>query len=79
MSDIIDTLFRSDAKVAIEAPTGTGKTFSYLVSAIYHALQEGSQVCIATSTKVLQKQIYEKDLVFLKDQLPFSFSYVKLM
>lgn len=79
MSDIVDKMFTSDAKVAVEAPTWTWKTFSYLVSALRYAKTHNVQVWISTSTKVLQKQIYEKDLSFLKEHLPFHFTYTKLM
>lgn len=79
MSDIVDKVFTKQSKVAIEAPTWTWKTFSYLVSALIHCKKCASQVCIATQTKVLQKQIYDQDLAFLKEYLPFSFSYIKLM
>lgn len=41
----------------IEAPTGTGKTFGYLVPAIAWARATGRAVAIATHSKVLQNQV----------------------
>ncbi len=45
-------------KVVIEAGTGTGKTFAYLVP----ALLGGKKTIISTGTKALQDQLYHRDL-----------------
>lgn len=42
----------------VEAGTGTGKTFAYLVP----ALLSGARVIISTGTRTLQDQLYSKDL-----------------
>jgi ATP-dependent DNA helicase DinG len=44
--------------VVVEAGTGTGKTFAYLVP----ALLSGSRVLISTGTRTLQDQLFSKDL-----------------
>src|SRR6201986_2009571 len=44
--------------VVVEAGTGTGKTFAYLVP----ALLCGSRVLISTGTRTLQDQLFSKDL-----------------
>ncbi len=44
--------------LAVEAGTGTGKTFAYLVP----ALLCGARVLISTGTRTLQDQLYHKDL-----------------
>lgn len=49
----------------IEAGTGTGKTFAYLVP----ALVAGRRVIISTGTKNLQDQLFERDLPRLLDAL----------
>ena len=47
---------------ALEAGTGTGKTLAYLISACEYArLNPTRIVVIATSTKNLMRQVYEKD------------------
>jgi ATP-dependent DNA helicase DinG len=47
--------------LVVEAGTGTGKTFAYLVP----ALLSGKRVLISTGTRTLQDQLYAKDLPLL--------------
>ena len=55
--------YDSKAVAAIEAGTGIGKSFAYLVPALYAAFDDPSdRTVIATSTINLQKQLLEKDL-----------------
>ncbi|MBI5136248.1 MAG: ATP-dependent DNA helicase [Nitrospirae bacterium] len=49
-----------------EAGTGTGKTFAYLVP----ALLSGKRVVVSTGTRLLQDQVFGKDLVALERVLP---------
>jgi ATP-dependent DNA helicase DinG len=44
--------------LTVEAGTGTGKTFAYLVP----ALLSGARVLVSTGTRTLQDQLYAKDL-----------------
>src|SRR3979490_2516099 len=44
--------------LVVEAGTGTGKTFAYLVP----ALLSGARVLISTGTRTLQDQLFAKDL-----------------
>ncbi|HUO82065.1 MAG TPA: ATP-dependent DNA helicase [Gammaproteobacteria bacterium] len=44
--------------LVVEAGTGTGKTFAYLVP----ALRSGRRVIISTGTRALQDQLYRRDL-----------------
>ena len=48
-----------------EAGTGTGKTFAYLVP----ALLSGGRVMIATGTRTLQDQLFERDLPRVREAL----------
>jgi len=59
----------------VEAGTGTGKTFAYLVPCII----SGRRVVVATATKTLQDQLANKDLPFLTEHLdhPFTFAMLK--
>lgn len=56
-SAIADTMDGGGALV-IEAGTGVGKTFAYLVP----ALLSGAKVLISTATKTLQDQLFRRDL-----------------
>jgi ATP-dependent DNA helicase DinG len=49
------------APLVVEAGTGTGKTFAYLVP----ALLSGRRVLISTGTRTLQDQLFNKDLPLL--------------
>lgn len=78
MSYAIKEVLFENKKIAIEAPTGVGKTFAYLIPSILKSLSSGEQVVISTNTKALQDQIFYKDLAFLEQHLPYDFSYSKL-
>ncbi|HEX2547526.1 MAG TPA: ATP-dependent DNA helicase [Ramlibacter sp.] len=51
--------------LVVEAGTGVGKTFSYLVP----ALLSGERVLLSTATKTLQDQLFARDLPRLADAL----------
>ena len=65
-------------KVVIEAGTGVGKTFAYLLGVYLGQkdCKEKKQVIISTNTIALQEQLMEKDLPDLKKLIGDSFSYV---
>ncbi|MBO4410405.1 MAG: ATP-dependent DNA helicase [Spirochaetales bacterium] len=55
--------YRQNGIGAIEAGTGIGKSFAYLVPALFYAFEDKSdRTVIATSTINLQKQLMDKDL-----------------
>lgn len=53
----------------IEAPTGVGKSFAYLVPAAYFAAQNNTRVVVSTNTINLQDQLIKKDIPALKEAL----------
>jgi len=57
------------AHLLIEAGTGVGKSYAYLVPFILWAVREKKKVLIATHTKALQQQLVERDLPFLRGLL----------
>lgn len=70
MAKLIDEGFSCSRHVVIEAGTGIGKSFAYLVPAFLHvAADESKRVIIATSTTTLQKQLYDKDIPLVKSAL----------
>jgi len=66
MAGAVQAAFRAGEALLIEAGSGTGKTFAYLVPAILHLSADPStRVVVSTRTKQLQEQLYGKDLPFL--------------
>ncbi len=58
MADWVFETLESRGTLAIEAGTGTGKTFAYLVP----VLLSGRQVILSTGTRTLQDQLFHRDL-----------------
>lgn len=54
--------FNEDRVVAVEAGTGVGKSFAYLIPAIAWAASNEERVVISTATINLQQQLVEKDI-----------------
>jgi ATP-dependent DNA helicase DinG len=53
----------------LEAGTGVGKSFAYLVPALAWARANGERTVVSTNTINLQEQLVGKDLPFLRDAL----------
>lgn len=63
MSSEVLNCFEEHGTLAIEAGTGTGKSFAYLVPAMLKAFEDSEErTVIATSTKTLQLQLKDKDI-----------------
>src|SRR5215212_7242616 len=71
MADAVaEALFRR-RKLLVEAGTGVGKSFAYLVPAIQAVTTEKNyRVVISTHTISLQEQLIRKDIPFLQSVLP---------
>jgi len=76
MAEAVDAAFRDDEHLIVEAGTGVGKSFAYLVPAIYFALEEDEKIIISTNTINLQEQLINKDIPFLESVLPEQFNAV---
>ncbi|MGE4489464.1 MAG: ATP-dependent DNA helicase [Kiritimatiellales bacterium] len=59
--------------LAVEAGTGVGKSFAYLVPLILNALEQNVRAVVATYTITLQEQLIEKDIPFLQKALGIDF------
>ena len=57
-------------QLLVEAGTGVGKSFAYLVPAIAAAANDGLKIVISTHTISLQEQLVRKDIPFLQGALP---------
>ena len=58
MAERVARALANRAPLVVEAGTGTGKTFAYLVP----ALLSGKRILISTGTRTLQDQLFTKDL-----------------
>ncbi|MDH3979995.1 MAG: ATP-dependent DNA helicase [Gammaproteobacteria bacterium] len=65
MAEATAAVMADGGKLIVEAGTGTGKTFAYLMP----ALRSGMKVIISTGTRHLQDQLYGKDLPVVRDAL----------
>ena len=65
MATVVEQVLNDKGFAMIEAGTGTGKSFAYLVPAIL----SGKRVIVSTAKKTLQKQLRDKDLPFLLNAL----------
>lgn len=74
--DEVVNSFNEHRHFFIEAGTGTGKSFAYLIPSLYWSYLNKEIIVISTNTINLQEQLIEKDLVLLKKILPFSFKAV---
>jgi ATP-dependent DNA helicase DinG len=79
MAESIDATFATGGRLLVEAGTGTGKTFAYLLPALMHAELPDRRVVISTWTKNLQEQLIEKDLPLLREIVgaPFEAALVQ--
>lgn len=58
MAQAVEDAIADDARLIVEAGTGTGKTFAYLVP----ALQSQRKVIVSTGTRSLQDQLFHRDI-----------------
>ncbi len=65
MAKLVQNAIENNESLIIEAGTGVGKTFAYLVPAIIN----GGKVVISTATKNLQDQLFFDDIPKIRDAL----------
>ncbi len=87
MAESVTQVLTKGGHLIVEAGTGVGKSFGYLVPAILHATEippdsqsreppATRRVIISTHTISLQEQLINKDLPFLNSIIPREFSAV---
>jgi len=81
MSEAVAAAFEQGRHLAVEAGTGVGKTFAYLLPAIEQVLHRDEaarasapRVVVSTRTIALQEQLIDKDIPFLQSALDESFN-----
>ena len=65
MAAAVEEAIANNEELVVEAGTGTGKTFAYLVP----ALLSGLRVIVSTGTKTLQDQLFHRDLPRVREVL----------
>jgi ATP-dependent DNA helicase DinG len=73
MMDACSEVMGKKGILIVEAGTGTGKTFAYLIP----AMLSGKKVIVSTRTKNLQEQLVWKDLKFLASLHDFDYALAK--
>jgi ATP-dependent DNA helicase DinG len=66
MAEAVERAIEVDAQLVVEAGTGTGKTFAYLIPVFLSQ----KKAIISTGTKNLQDQLFFKDIPIIKKILP---------
>lgn len=73
MADAVAEAITGKHQLLVEAGTGVGKSFAYLVPAILAAAKKDVKVVISTHTISLQEQLIRKDIPFLQGVMPQDF------
>ena len=76
MANAVARAFTASEHLIVEAGTGVGKSFAYLIPAISLALKTDETVVVSTNTISLQEQLVTKDIPFLENVLPRDFKAV---
>jgi ATP-dependent DNA helicase DinG len=76
MAEAVARAIATKTHLVVEAGTGVGKSFAYLVPAIQAAVASGRKVVVSTHTISLQEQLLQKDLPFLRSVMPQEFTAV---
>ncbi len=76
MARAVERALASRGRLLVEAGTGVGKSFAYLLPAIQRAVHHRERLVIATNTISLQEQLMEKDIPLLQAALPEEFTAV---
>lgn len=76
MADAVADAFANCRHLLVEAGTGVGKSFAYLLPAIEHIRRSGKKVVVSTYTIALQEQLIQKDIPALEKAVGGGFKTV---
>jgi ATP-dependent DNA helicase DinG len=76
MAAAVERALDQQGRLIVEAGTGVGKSFAYLIPAIKRIVEHKERVIISTHTINLQEQLIEKDIPLLNAVIPDEFSAV---
>ncbi|MEO1971276.1 MAG: DEAD/DEAH box helicase, partial [Pirellulaceae bacterium] len=77
MAAVVAEALASRSPLVVEAGTGVGKSFGYLVPAILAVTDRSTnikRVVVSTHTISLQEQLLQKDIPFLNSVIPREFT-----
>jgi ATP-dependent DNA helicase DinG len=72
----VQQAFLNARHLAVEAGTGVGKSFAYLIPAVDLAANGMGRILVSTFTITLQEQLINKDIPFLNSCMPQKFNAV---
>src|SRR5580704_14974139 len=76
MAAAVEKALVDQKHLMVEAGTGVGKSFAYLLPAIDFAVKNNKRIVISTHTISLQEQLIEKDIPLLRSVYPNEFTAV---
>jgi ATP-dependent DNA helicase DinG len=76
MACAVQRAFVDGRHLAVEAGTGVGKSFAYLIPVINLVCRGGAKALVSTFTITLQEQLTGKDIPFLNDVMTQEFTAV---
>src|SRR3954451_10886074 len=76
MAQACERAFAEGHHLLVEAGTGVGKSFAYLLPAIDFAVKHKKRVVISTHTISLQEQLIDKDIPLLQSVYPDEFTAI---
>ena len=74
MAHAVKEALNAPHHLAVEAGTGVGKSFAYLIPAIDYVVRKQGKVLVSTYTITLQQQLINKDVPFLAASVGMPFS-----
>ncbi|RJQ48598.1 MAG: hypothetical protein C4538_03540 [Nitrospiraceae bacterium] len=74
MAEAVLSCLQNNESLLVEAGTGVGKSFAYLIPAIL----SNEKTIVSTASIALQGQLINKDLVFLRKVMPQKFTFAML-
>ncbi len=76
MAEAVEQAQRANRHLVVEAGTGVGKSFAYLVPCLAQATEHGRRAVVSTYTISLQEQLMAKDIPLLASVWPEEFRAV---
>ncbi|MCH8825247.1 MAG: ATP-dependent DNA helicase [Planctomycetes bacterium] len=76
MANAVNSALSKKGKLLVEAGTGVGKSFAYLIPAIKRIVENEERVVVVTNTINLQEQLIENDIPLLKEIIPGEYNAV---